>query len=482
MRTWGAMAILHAVGLSCAGATVDGRWWPSGTPFAATGAASGTELRPQAAPRPAAPDPIVAELVVLEGPDAGHRVALPERSVMIGRSGTGTDLRLCDQRCLRHARIGVAPPAATVDDLGSTNGTAAAGPGQLCTSPRVRRVGVAAARGAHHHPPRAGDGPPNRSDARPPDRTRTPAPRRVRWRSRRHRVSPRSAFFVAAIADVLLASVVGSIRSWRRATGVPSARRGARTGGRRDRHRSDEEACRVGSARARRPPAPTRSSGRRAGTNSRSVLSVVAWSLPTTKPPDDAARAVLAAIATLRAVPIIVQGRGLVGVCGHREFAAAIARSLVAQVATLHGPADVQLVVLASASHAGEWAWTRGCHTRRPCRRATPPARRRHNGITGRCRGSHRDDGEDAGAPVVVDGDDDSCATPAWCSHCCRRSRPWSPPRARRGVVIVDHPPHLPASPRRRQATTTASTVRPQAGAAPATAALVGLGLRSPRP
>jgi len=70
---------------------------------------------------------------------------------------------------------------------------------------------------------------------------------------------------------------------------------------------------------------------------------------------------------TLRDAPVEVDlsGGGVVGLVGDRAAALALARCMVCQVATHHGPADVSIVVLASQSHAPAWDWAKWLpHTR----------------------------------------------------------------------------------------------------------------------
>ncbi len=61
----------------------------------------------------------------------------------------------------------------------------------------------------------------------------------------------------------------------------------------------------------------------------------------------------------LRTVPhtIDLAAHAGIGICGLRRQALAVARSLVAQLATLQGPADLHLGVLCSPSAASDWDW-----------------------------------------------------------------------------------------------------------------------------
>ena len=45
------------------------------------------------------------------------------------------------------------------------------------------------------------------------------------------------------------------------------------------------------------------------------------------------------------------------GICGPRQHALAVARSAILQLATLHGPADLRVVVISDREHASVWDW-----------------------------------------------------------------------------------------------------------------------------
>jgi S-DNA-T family DNA segregation ATPase FtsK/SpoIIIE len=95
-----------------------------GLPVADSGIRSGGQVAvvpvgDQYADRAARP---VAQVVVLQGPDAGRRFQLPAGNQTIGR-GVGCDLRLTDTLVSRrHVRLFLAPGTAEILDLGSANG------------------------------------------------------------------------------------------------------------------------------------------------------------------------------------------------------------------------------------------------------------------------------------------------------------------------------------------------------------------------
>ena len=65
---------------------------------------------------------LVAQVTVLQGPDAGHRVPLPSGNITVGR-GNNCDLVLSDRLVSRrHVRLFLAPGSAELFDLGSANG------------------------------------------------------------------------------------------------------------------------------------------------------------------------------------------------------------------------------------------------------------------------------------------------------------------------------------------------------------------------
>ena len=68
-------------------------------------------------------------------------------------------------------------------------------------------------------------------------------------------------------------------------------------------------------------------------------------------------------------VTIPLAERAVVGIAGPGDMPRAAGRWLVAQVAALHSPEDVQVCVLTDASGQDEWAWVRWLPHCRPARR-----------------------------------------------------------------------------------------------------------------
>jgi S-DNA-T family DNA segregation ATPase FtsK/SpoIIIE len=73
--------------------------------------------------------------------------------------------------------------------------------------------------------------------------------------------------------------------------------------------------------------------------------------------------------ADVEGVPVVekLQDVGALGVAGTREWALPVTRALVAQIATLHSPAEVVLAACASTATSGDWDWLKWLpHTSSP--------------------------------------------------------------------------------------------------------------------
>lgn len=92
-------------------------------------------------------------------------------------------------------------------------------------------------------------------------------------------------------------------------------------------------------------------------------LADVPWDPPVAEVADDLTDLVEAvdAARTLGLVPVTATAAPgtTVGLAGHRAAVAASARGLVVQAATLHGPAEVRVVVVTSAVHVADWEWVK---------------------------------------------------------------------------------------------------------------------------
>jgi S-DNA-T family DNA segregation ATPase FtsK/SpoIIIE len=104
----------------------------------------------------------------------------------------------------------------------------------------------------------------------------------------------------------------------------------------------------------------------------RAGIGDVPWSPPVTPPGlrADAPEELVAALAEYEVlggapVPVELAGGGVVGIVGDRAAAVSLARSLLCQAATLHGPADLPMMILSSAAGAAAWDWSKWLpHTR----------------------------------------------------------------------------------------------------------------------
>lgn len=96
----------------------------------------------------------------------------------------------------------------------------------------------------------------------------------------------------------------------------------------------------------------------------------VEWEPPVERAGDDADEvvALVDAASVLPLAPLAVPlGPGsTIGLAGEREAAVATARALVAQVAVLHGPAEVRIAVACAREHAADWDWAKWLPHMRP--------------------------------------------------------------------------------------------------------------------
>ncbi|MDQ6697988.1 MAG: FtsK/SpoIIIE domain-containing protein [Actinomycetota bacterium] len=98
--------------------------------------------------------------------------------------------------------------------------------------------------------------------------------------------------------------------------------------------------------------------------NLRAGLGAVRWDPPVDgirRALDEEVRHAITDASTLADTPVAVDlaDGGIVGIVGPRPAALALARSLVAQAVTLHGPADLPVAVLTASERARDWDWTK---------------------------------------------------------------------------------------------------------------------------
>jgi pSer/pThr/pTyr-binding forkhead associated (FHA) protein len=100
-----------------------GRRMTPAPPRPAPAAAASAPKRPSRPAPAATPAGLPRQLVVVEGPMAGHSVPLAGASITIGRSKDCTLTLSDDYASTQHARVSPRGDGWIVEDLGSTNGT-----------------------------------------------------------------------------------------------------------------------------------------------------------------------------------------------------------------------------------------------------------------------------------------------------------------------------------------------------------------------
>lgn len=351
------------------------------------------------------------EVAVVGGPSAGRSVPLADE-VLVGRD-EGVAVRLADADVSRrHCSIRPDGDAAVVEDLGSRNGTVVGGvainrPTSVELGEVVRvgesvlMVRVAPPAGAgiepgaepwlrrFNRPPRITP-PADDQELLLPDEPQPPAARRIPVAAVVmpiavcgvfYAISPQFSpflLFMAASPLMLVANAVGDRRnghkdyrrrrsqyleamarvegriaglvaaderSSRGALPDPAAVVAAATGPTArlwERRPSDPEFLRLRVGLGDRPAAVRVRPGRSAG-----PASLIGPRDGMAAPP----------IARLVPVAVDVAVDGIVGVAGPRPSALGLARALLAQVATLHAPADVRIVVLTGPAESDDWQW-----------------------------------------------------------------------------------------------------------------------------
>jgi S-DNA-T family DNA segregation ATPase FtsK/SpoIIIE len=345
-------------------------------------------------PRPP-PLPSLPELRVIGGPDAGGVHLLAPGSVVMGRIGS---VRLHDPDVSReHCRLSLTPDGATVEDLGSTNGTWIDGTRVEGTSvlpyDAVLRVGSTRLQLVDTSEPVApvvatGDGrlafnrPPRLLTSRSRVQVVVPAPPEERSRG--------PIPFLAAVAPLLLGllmwrvlgnatfllftllsplMVIGNVVTERRAGRRQTRRQRALWQSQRDvAERTLNDAVRA-DERARRAEAPDacnllltaigprpRLWERRRTDDDRLDLRL---GLADQTACLDAEGDLAEDMTVARSVPVVVRLRtaGVLGVAGPRDPIQGVGRWLVAQAAVLHSPRDLQIVVIAEPAAAIAWEW-----------------------------------------------------------------------------------------------------------------------------
>ena len=370
--------------LGVAGAAV-----PPATLLGATPLVQGALLQVDGPDRPS---PAALQLRVVSGYDAGRVHQLHPGAVEVGREG---DARLLPDPSVsrRHCRLDVAHDGVTVHDLGSANGTwvdgervesAQLAPGALL---RLGDARLLLARAPVDGPPPrpTGDGhlavdrPPRLQPARDVVQVVVPAPPPARERS----PLPVLAVLVPLALGIVMWQVTGSTTFLLLTALSPVVLVGAAVTERRAGRRRVRREHALHAARRRVAEQVLATAVRDDELARRAQWPDLAEVVLTAVGPgprlwerrgdaldlrlglgDQPARVEaegdLAGLrTTARDVPLVVpmRGTGVLGIAG--DGARALGRAVLVQAATLHGPRDLQLVVLAAGRAAPGWQWTR---------------------------------------------------------------------------------------------------------------------------
>ena len=357
---------------------------------------------------PAVPDPPpgLLELRVVGGPDAGVRHRLATGRVVLGR-GAGAPVRLADpQVSRRHAALLVEPDGVQVADLGSANGTYLDGrsvgstpvpvtPGALlrlgestlqvvATEAAPAAVAPDGAGGLVLNPgPRpglAGELAPQPRSVTLPRAPAPSGPTRLPWAMLGTPLLLGGGF--AALSGSRTSLLIAGLTPLALAGGAAAERWTARRRFRRQTTAHLREYAAASdllatelqaAARRRHRVAPDAAAllaaaeGRQVGLWARRPadpdwlrLRLGCADLPaapevTVTGPEEVPRLWLPWVPLTLALAEV----GVLGVAGPREAVLRLARSLVGQLAALHGPGELRLAVLGPAAAAGDWAWAR---------------------------------------------------------------------------------------------------------------------------
>jgi S-DNA-T family DNA segregation ATPase FtsK/SpoIIIE len=341
------------------------------------------------------------ELHVVGGPDAGRTVPLGHGRHVLGRGAEATVALDDPDVSRRHAAVEIGGGAVTVADLGSTNGTRLNGE-DLGPSPRswpageVLRLGASAitVRGSGGAGASIERGSGGRSQVRPVPRMRAPAPavditfppeptaappRRLAW----------MAVALPALAGVLMAWVLATPTFLFFALLSPVVAVGTwlsdRWSGRRiSRSQKAAYAVELGTAETRLTAAVRADGraaedaqpdlaalttaarrrshllwGRRLGDLDALSVRVGSGAGGTGVTRVEAGGRREREMAANRPVVVDLRSGGGLGIVGPREPSVGVLTSVVAQLAALHPPGDVDLVLLVEADRLAEWAWAR---------------------------------------------------------------------------------------------------------------------------
>ncbi|RKN39866.1 FHA domain-containing protein [Streptomyces hoynatensis] len=320
--------------------------------------------RPVAGP---GPEPVPARLLVVAGPDAGGVHLLRGGSVRIGRSADA-DVPLDDPDVSRmHCAVALEPDgSATVADLGSTNGTFLDGrevTGRVPLPPGgVLRLGETALRLVPGEPAaRAGLPAPRR------DLDRAPAPGGPAAAPPVLPPAPQDLPSASSAAPGDAAPAPARPAASRPGPSGPTVRRRGFATWARERLGGPGETREVPRWDAEAEAARARQDDARAEAAHPDLARVLLtalergprlWERTADHPEAFTVRLGTAHRASRALPPVAVSLReaGSLGLAGPRHRVAGLARAALAQLAALHGPGALELVVLAPGK-AAEWSW-----------------------------------------------------------------------------------------------------------------------------
>jgi S-DNA-T family DNA segregation ATPase FtsK/SpoIIIE len=372
-----------------------------GTPVLTTGAMTDAGLVDGVTltigPPVSLPEPATIDLVVASGPAAGQRIALPEGRHVIGRGAT-CDVTIADHSISRiHLAMTVRPGATTITDLDSANGTRVDGlplAPHACielasrstlrlgdseirlAAPTATRVPMPLPDGSVviHRAPRLVV-PPPKVEVTFPAMPSPPLPVRIPILAA---ITPLIAgvalslllrqwqflAFTALSPVMILGQAASDRRSSRRAVRDATREHARATEAAEDRLRQAVDAERV----RRHDGAPDIAQLSAAAADRDRLL----WQRGAADPdtltlrlgrgelPGNISVVGGPGSCVVTDVPVCVSllDTPVLGVCGPAELTTGLLRSLVVQAATLHGPDDLRVIVLAP-NRAQEWGWSR---------------------------------------------------------------------------------------------------------------------------
>lgn len=408
--------LLTAVRIEAEGVEVDGRFIPAEMALDEAPIPDGSILLPSARHGPPTSPRSAAErfLTVVAGGPSGQRLALtPGSAVRIGRDDGHHMVLDCPTVSALHAIVQVTDNGVTITDAGSVNGTWLDGHDVHDPTPltvgRTVRLGAVVLRldgPAVSDKPAGIDRwlePGNIPFNRPPRSALPPATPTIRGPAAPEEQKATALRIAAIVAPLLMGAVmvvafgslrfalfmlmspviaiftfVGGKRSAKKGNAVASVQftkdlavlaRDLEQTQHQEHDRRESVAPDIAEILRRAHAPSNRLWERRIGHDDVLHLRVgsatVPWDIPIELPdaddPDPRVTEAMTERALIHASPVEVDlsDGGVVGIVGDRDRGLALARSLVCQIAVLHGPADLPMVILTRPDAAAEWDWSK---------------------------------------------------------------------------------------------------------------------------